>query len=69
MTIKELYNSAIYFKENWAILWNLENKQVYWRNTWTGQEKNIGIANSLAQAKELKNEFVEQAIDLGLAIV
>ena len=67
MKIIELYNSATYFKENWAILWNKGIKRVYWRNTWTGEEKDIGTTNSLAHAKEIKNIFVEGAIELGLA--
>ena len=51
--IKELYNAEIFYRLNWAILWNKDTGQLYWRNTWTGKEINLGLAQKEKEAKEL----------------
>ena len=59
MTIEELHNAEVYYKENWVILWNTETKRVYWRNTWTGQEKDLGIAKNKREAQNIRNIYLE----------
>jgi len=59
--IIELYCAGIYYQENYAILWNKETGQVYWRNTWTGEEKPLGSAKKLKEARKIKEKFLEEA--------
>ena len=51
--IKELYNAEIFYKLNWVILWAKETGRLYWRNTWTGKEVNLGTTQNEKKAKEL----------------
>ena len=59
MKISELHNAGIYYKENWVILWNNETGRIYWRNTWTGQEKDLGIAKDKKKAQEIRNTYLQ----------
>jgi len=49
--IIELYNAEIYYKENYVILWNKQKGRIYYRNTWTGKETDLGYAYTLEEAK------------------
>jgi len=54
--IQELYNAKIFYQLNWTILWDSESKKLYWRNTWTGKEIKLGIAENKNEAKKLMIE-------------
>ena len=56
--IRELHNSEDYYKKNWVILWDKDTKQVYWRNTWTGEEKSLGVAEKYKEAEKIKDNYL-----------
>ena len=55
----ELFNEGVYYKVNHAYFWLENEKDIIKRNTWTGEEEKIAMADNLEEAKNFVKVFVE----------